>query len=191
MEEGASIPTAGSSAWHALFTVGGLKAGESVLVHAGAGGVGTFAIQFAKKLGAHVLAIASGSGLDLARSLGAYKVVDYRKQDFTEAFSDVDLVIDLVGGDTQSRSYAVLKRGGRLVSLTAPPSESAAAEHGVTASLMFAKPYMPRLSEVVDAVAEHGVKPVVGERHAFADFARALQDQASGRARGKIVVTHA
>ena len=90
------IPTAGITAWHALFSVAGLKAGETVLIHAGAGGVGSFAVQFAHKAGARVIATASGDGMALARSLGADEVIDYETQDFTAAISGVDVVLDLV-----------------------------------------------------------------------------------------------
>ncbi|WP_255351653.1 zinc-binding dehydrogenase [Novosphingobium sp. ST904] len=151
--------------------------------------VGIFAVQFAHKAGARVLATASGDGVDLVRSLGADDVVDYKSQDFAEVFADVDLVLDLVGGETQARSYAVLKRGGRLVSSTTPPEEDVAKAHGVIASIIYVGPYAPRLGEVVDAVVRDSVKVVFDRTVPFEAFNDALERQKSGRARGKIVVS--
>jgi len=187
--EGAAIPTAGSTAWHGLFSVGRLDAGETVLIHAAAGGVGMFAVQFAKKAGARVLATASGDGVDLARSLGADEVVDYKFQDIAQVFSGVDLVFDLVGGETQARSYPVIKEGGRLVATTTPPDEAVAKAHGVSASMLYVKPFAPRLGEVVRAVADDGIKVVFDTSLPFTAFNDALERQRSGRARGKIVIT--
>lgn len=186
--EGATIPTAGSTAWHALFTVGQLKAGESVLIHAAAGGVGTFAVQFAKRAGARVLATSSDDGVDLVRSLGADEVVDYKRADFSAVFSGVDLVFDPVGGETQARSYPLLKRGGRLVTLTTPPDERVAKAHGVSSTVMYVGPYAHRLREVVDAVVRDGVRIVFDQTAPFEAFNKALERQKSGRARGKIVL---
>ncbi|MBB5577405.1 MULTISPECIES: NADP-dependent oxidoreductase [Rhizobium] len=187
--EGAAIPTAGSTAWHGLFSEGHIKPGETVLVHAASGGVGIFAVQFAKKAGARVLATTSGAGIDLVRSLGADEVVDYKKQDFAQVFRDVDLVLDLVGGETQSRSYPVLKRGGRLVSTTSPPDVAVASAHGVSATMMYVKPYASRLDEVVRAVAQDGFKVVLDTSVPFEAFNDAIERQRSGRARGKIIIT--
>lgn len=189
MEEGASLPTAGSSAFHALFSVGHLQAGETVLIHAGAGGVGTFAIQFAKMVGAKVITTASGTGLDLAKSLGADGTIDYPTQDFASSVSNLDLVLDLVGGDVQDRSFKTLKSGGRLVTLKNPPDQATATRHGVSASVMYAAAFMPRLGKVVDAVVDNGIKPIIDQRFAFTEFNQALSAQALGRARGKIVVS--
>ncbi|WP_431324343.1 NADP-dependent oxidoreductase [Rhizobium sp. YTU87027] len=187
--EGATIPTAGSTAWHSLFSQGHLKAGETVLIHAAAGGVGMFAVQFAKRAGARVLATASGDGVDLVRSLGVDEVIDYKQQDFAQVFHDVDLVLDLVGGETQARSYPVLKRGGRLVSPTSPPDEAVAKAHEVSASMMYVKPYASRLNEVVQSVAQDGLKVLLDTLVPFEAFSDAIERQRSGRARGKIVIT--
>ncbi len=188
-EEGAAIPTAGSTAWHGLFSVGQLKAGETVLIHAAAGGVGTFAVQFAKQAGARVLATASGDGVELARSLGADEIVDYRQRDFAQAFADVDLVLDLVGDETQTRSYEVLKAGGRLISVKTPPDQTVAEAHGVTAAIFYAKPFASRLGEVVAAVAGDGVRTVVDMSVSLENFEEAIDRQTSGHARGKIIVS--
>lgn len=187
--EGATIPTAGSTAWHGLFSIGRLNAGETVLIHGAAGGVGMFAVQFAKKAGARILATASGDGIDLVRSLGADEVVDYKQQDFAQVFSGVDLVFDLVGGETQARSYPAIKSAGRLVSPVGPPDEALAKVHGVSATAMYVKPYARRLDEVVKAVARDSVKVVFDTSVPFAAFKDAIDRQKSRRARGKIVIT--
>jgi NADPH:quinone reductase-like Zn-dependent oxidoreductase len=186
--QGSAIPTAGITAWHSLFSNAGLKAGETVLIHAGAGGVGSFAVQFACVAGAQVIATASGDGLAIASALGAQKVIDYKNEDFTRLTSDVDVVLDLVGGETQSRSYRALRTGGRLVSTVMPPDESEAREHRVTASMFYAKPFIERLGELVTIVAEQNLKVVIDRTVAFERFDEAWKHQLSGRARGKVVV---
>ncbi|AIG01549.1 Alcohol dehydrogenase [Pseudomonas fluorescens] len=187
--EGAAIPTAGSTAWHALFSVAHLLEGETILIHGGAGGVGSFAIQFAHKAGARVITTATGDGLALAKQLGADQVIDYKVEDFTAVVSNVDVVLDLIGGETQARSYDVLRSGGRLVSAVMPPNEHLAAERGVTASMLFIVSYRNRLNEVVQAVADQAVKVVLDQVSPFMDFEKAWSRQSSGHARGKIVVT--
>ena len=186
--EGAAIPTAGITAWHALFSAAGLKSGETVLIHAGAGGVGSFAVQFAKNAGARVIATASADGLALARSLGADEVIDYQTQDFTKLVSGVDVVLDLVGGETQLRSFEVLRKGGRLVSTAMPPDEAAANARGVSATMFYAKPYADRLGELVTAIAGQGVQIVVDRNVPFESFGEAWTRLTSRHARGKIVV---
>lgn len=186
--EGAAIPTAGITAWHALFSAAGLKTGETVLIHAGAGGVGSFAVQFAHKAGARVIATASGDGLALAGSLGADEVIDYQTQDFTQLVSDVDVVLDLVGGETQLRSFSVLRAGGRLISTAMPPDETAAKTYGVSTSMFYAKPYASRLGELVAAIAEQGVQVVIDRNVPFESFTEAWTRLTSRKARGKIVV---
>ncbi len=186
--EGAAIPTAGITAWHALFSAAGLKSGETVLIHAGAGGVGSFAVQFAHKVGARVIATASGDGLALARSLGADEVFDYQTQDFTTLVAQVDAVLDLVGGETQLRSLGVLRAGGRLISTAMPPDEAAAKAYDVSASIFYAKPYADRLGELVTAISEQGVQVVIDRYVPFQSFSEAWTRLTSRQARGKIVV---
>ena len=108
----ASVPLAGLTAWQGLFRYGELKAGQRVLIHGGSGGVGHFAIQFAKALGAYVITTVSAQHIDFVRSLGADEVIDYKAQRFEDVVKDVDLVYDLIAGETQERSFEVLKRGG-------------------------------------------------------------------------------
>ncbi|SDE88018.1 NADP-dependent oxidoreductase [Phytopseudomonas seleniipraecipitans] len=186
--EGAAIPIAATTAWHSLFSTAGLKAGETVLIHAAAGGVGTFAIQFAKRAGARVIATASGDGIELAARLGADQVIDYTSQDFVELVHDVDLVLDLVGGETQLRSFEVLRRGGRLISTAMPPDTSIAQSFGVSASIFYAAPYAERLGELVSAVIEQEVTVVIDREVPLTAFADAWARLTSGHARGKIIL---
>ena len=121
----------------ALFEVADLQRGQAVLVHAGAGGVGSFAIHLARTAGARVVATASGAGIEVARQLGADQVIDYRSERFEDRLSDLDAVLDTVRDDTQQRSFGVLRPGGTLVSTTAPPDEALAKAHKVSASFVF------------------------------------------------------
>ena len=186
-EDAAGVPTAAGTAWQALFEVAKLKSGQTVLVHAGAGGVGSFAIQFARAAEARVITTASGDGIAIAERLGADQVIDYTTEDFTRHVSDVDVVIDTIGGDTQARSFDVLRPGGFLATTVSPPDEALAKAHGVAAAFVFHSSDAGRLATVIDKVAG-GVQVltdrVIDLNDASAGFAR----QASGRARGKIIV---
>lgn len=186
--EGSAIPTAGITAWHALFSSAGLKPRETVLIHAAAGGVGSFAVQFAKLAGARVVATASGDGIALARALGADEVIDHRTQDFTTVGSDIDVVLDLVGGETQARSWPLLRAGARLVSTIQPPDAEVARKHGVEASMFYAKPFADRLDELVSTIADNALKVVIDRTAPLDRFADAWDRLTSGHARGKIVV---
>lgn len=129
----AAIPLAGQTAWQGLLRHGQLKAGQSVLIHGGSGGVGHFAVQFAKARGARVLTTVSTDNVDFARSLGADVVIDYKTQRFEDHASELDMVFDLIDGETRERSWALLKRGGVLVSTLTDPSQDKAKQHGVRA----------------------------------------------------------
>jgi len=186
--EGSAIPTAGITAWHALFSSARLQAGETVLIHAAAGGVGAFAVQFAHLAGARVIATATGDGVALAQDLGADTVIDYRTQDFTTIAANVDVVLDLVGGDTQARSYATMRPGGRLVSTVMTPDAGQAAACGVTAEIFYAKPFADRLGELVATIADGKVRVVIDREVPIDRFNDAWARQTSWRARGKIVI---
>src|SRR5258708_7746342 len=129
----AAVPVAGLTALQALFEVAQLRAGQKVLIHAAAGGVGNFAVQLAKARGAYVIGTASSRNQTFLSDLGVDKAVDYQKTRFEDAVSDVDVVLDTVGGETQERSFKVLKKGGILVSLVQPPSQESATKYGVRA----------------------------------------------------------
>ncbi len=187
--EAAGVPTAAGTAWQALFEVAGLKAGQTVLVHAGAGGVGSFAIQLARHAGARVVATASGDGLDIARRLGADQVIDYRSERFEDKLSDLDVVLDTIGGDTQQRSFGVLRTGGYLAATASPPDEALAKAHGIGASFVFHQSDAARLSKLLGMI-DAGTLKVLVDRVVLVDrLADAFSYQASGRARGKIIVT--
>ena len=126
----AALPVAGLVPWQALFDIANLTAGQKVLIHGAAGGVGGFAVQFAKWKGARVIGTASGAHVEQVRQLGADEVIDYRKTKFEEVAREVDMVLDTIGGETQERSWQVLKRGGVLASLVQEPSAKKAAAHG-------------------------------------------------------------
>ena len=138
--DAASVPLAGLTAWQALVTKGNINRGDKVLIHAGSGGVGTLAIQIAKYFGAEVTTTTSSKNKDLVKSLGADLVIDYTTQSFENELSNYDLVIDAIGGDTLTKSFKVLKKGGRLVSIKGQDTENLAKEYGVNFELFFMSP---------------------------------------------------
>jgi NADPH:quinone reductase-like Zn-dependent oxidoreductase len=131
--QAAALPLASLTAWQALTEAAALRSGERVLVHSGAGGVGSSAVQLAKHLGARVAATASSRNVDFVRSLGADEVIDYTRDDFSRALRGYDVVLDTLGGEVQRRSFRVLARGGRLVSIAGMPSAAALRERGAGA----------------------------------------------------------
>lgn len=188
LDDAAGIPTAAGTAWQALFESVNLTRGQSVLIHAGAGGVGSFAIQFARHAGARVSATASGDGVSIARKLGADKVIDYRSADFTQSVTDADVVLDTIGGDTQQQSYGVLRVGGTLLATAMPPDEALAKAHRVAAGFVFHASDGERLRRVVEAIDQSDLTVLIDRKVPMDRFAEAFAHQASGRARGKIIV---
>jgi NADPH:quinone reductase-like Zn-dependent oxidoreductase len=185
----AAVPLAGTTAWQGLFRCGELKSGQRILIHGGSGGVGHFAIQFAKAKGAYVITTASEAGIDFVRQLGADQVIDYMKQRFEDAVRDVDVVFDLIGGETEDRSWRVLKRGGVLVSTLTPPSQEQASAHGVRATRFTAQPSSAELGEMASLIDAGKVKPMVTKTFALRDAASALQIVEAGHTQGKVVLT--
>ena len=184
----AAVPLAALTAWQGLFDHGGLKAGQRVLIHAGAGGVGHFAVQFAKARGAHVIATVSTDDVDFARGLGADEVIDHTTQRFETMLRDIDLVFDLVGGETQEHSWAVLKKGGMLVSTVAEPPKEKAEAIGVRAARYTAQPDADQLREI-DALIQSGkVRPTVTRQYAYGDAKEALRSLEEGHSTGKLVL---
>lgn len=161
-----AIPLAALTAWQALVDTAGLAPGQRVLVHGAAGGVGHFAVQIAKALGAYVIGTASSPKHDLLRELGVDEAIDYRTIDISAAVSDVDVVLDTVGGDTAARSILTLRRGGTIVSLvlntTAPLGEVAVAA-GVAHRLMLVEHDHQGMSEIARLVADKRLRPVIAE----------------------------
>jgi len=187
--DAASVPLAGLTAWQALITKGGLKKGNKVLIHAGSGGVGTYAIQIAKHFGAHVATTTSAKNADLVRGLGADLVIDYKTRNFEEELSDYDLVIDMLGGDTLARSFKVLKKGGALISIKGQDSDGLAATYGVRFESFFMSPDGKMLAELGALISAGIVKPVIDSVFAMDQAAAAYDRLATGRAVGKIVIT--
>jgi NADPH:quinone reductase-like Zn-dependent oxidoreductase len=185
--EGASVPLASLSAWQGLFDHGGLTKGQTVLIHAGSGGVGHFAIQFAKVRGARVVTTASANNLDFVSQLGADAVIDYKKQKFEEVAKDIDVVIDLIGGDTRERSWQVLKRGGILVSTLGQPDGKQAAKYGVRAVGYMTEPNPLQLNEIRDLIDTGKVSPTVTRSFSLDNAAEAHTYLEKQHPRGKLV----
>ncbi|WP_437611752.1 NADP-dependent oxidoreductase [Sorangium sp. So ce834] len=188
--QAASVPVIAVTAWQALFDQAQLEAGQTVLVHGAAGSVGAYAVQLARRARARVIATASAKDRDFVRGLGADIVVDYRSERFEEAAKDVDAVIDLVGGDTQARSFAVLKRRGILVSAVSTPDQEEAARRGVRASFFLVDvttAHLDRIAALLDAgelsVDIGAVLPLAEVRGAHE-----MLDGTRPRPRGKIVL---
>ena len=184
-----AVPLAALTAWQGLFKHGGVKAGDRVLIHAASGGVGHFALQFAKAKGAYVVATASTSNLDFVKSLGADEVIDYKVEKFEDRVSELDMVYDLVGGETQERSFGVLKRGGILVSTVQQPPADKAEAHGVRATRYMAERSPADLAEIAALIDAGKVKVHVSKTFKLADAAEALKAVEKGHTIGKVVVT--
>jgi NADPH:quinone reductase-like Zn-dependent oxidoreductase len=184
----AGIPIAGKTAWQALFDTANLRTGQKVLIHAAAGGVGGFAVQFAKAKGAYVIGTASGKNQAFLRELGVDEAIDYEKTRFEDVVHDVDVVLDTIGGEVQERSWKVLKKGGILVSVVGPPNAEQAAKYGARAAMFQMQPGSADLVEIARLVDAGRVKTVVDTVLPLADARRAHELSAHGHARGKIVL---
>jgi NADPH:quinone reductase-like Zn-dependent oxidoreductase len=186
--EAATISGGATTAWQALFADGGLQAGQRVLIHGAAGGVGAFAVQFARWKGAHVIGTASAANLGFVRELGAETAIDYAATPFEQVAQDVDLVLDTIGGETLLRSMAVVKRGGALVSLLGQPSQEQAREHGIRAMNNAALPTSATLQEIAQLIAAGQVKPTIMRTFALHEAAQAHALSQTGHGRGRIVL---
>lgn len=186
--EAASLPLAGITAWQSVIAVGGVEAGQRVLVHAASGGVGSLAVQLAKWRGAHVVATTSGANRLLVESLGADEVVDYRSVAFKDVVRDIDLVFDTLGARVQEDSWRVLRPGGMLVSIVQPPDPARAQAHGLRCAYVFIEPDAAVLERLAGLVEAGRLRPLVGAEFALRHAAQAHGLSESGRARGKIVL---
>jgi len=184
----AAVPLAALTAWQALFDTAQLQPGQRVLIHAGSGGVGHLAVQLAKWKGAHVFATASSKNQELLRRLRVDDAIDYTKQKFEDFARDVDVVLDTIGGETQERSWSVLKRGGNLVSLVQPPSEKKAEELGVRATMLGAQPNGAQLEEIAKIIDSGRLVPVIDRILPLSEARRAHELSQSGHTPGKIVL---
>jgi NADPH:quinone reductase-like Zn-dependent oxidoreductase len=184
----AAVPLAALTAWQALFNVARLTLGQTVLIHGAAGGVGHFAVQFAKWKGARVIGTASSGNEGFLRELGADEVIDYRTRPFEEVVHDVDVVFDPIGGDTQERSWKVLKKGGVLVATLGISSPEAATEYGVRGEGVMVGPDNAQLTQIATLIDAENVKPAVSAVLPLAEAARAHELSQTGHVRGKIVL---
>ncbi|WAU81136.1 NADP-dependent oxidoreductase [Streptomyces sp. Qhu-G9] len=214
MEEAGSLPLAALTAWQALVERGKVRPGQKVLIHAGAGGVGSIAIQLAAHLGASVATTASGSNADFVRALGADTVIDYRTQDFEQLLSGYDLVLDSIGGETLEKSLRVLRPGGKAIGIAGPPDPAFAREAGlnplmrlavaglsgkirrqakklgVTYEFLFMRASGDQLRQITTLIDQGVVRPVVGKVVRFDQTPQALQSLSQGGIRGKAVIAN-
>src|SRR6516162_9457984 len=156
--EAAAVPIAGMTAWQALVDTAKLSAGQTVLIHGGSGGVGSFAIQIAKARGAKVIATASTANQELLKQLGADVAIDYTKQNFEDMAKDVDVVLDSIGKDTLTRSYGVVKKGGIIVSLVARPDHRELDKHGIRGAALSVDPNANELAEIGKLIDDKKIK---------------------------------
>jgi NADPH:quinone reductase-like Zn-dependent oxidoreductase len=184
----ATIPTAGLTAWQALMDHAKITPGQKILIHGGAGGVGSFAVQIAKWKQVRVTATATGDDIDYVKNIGAERVIDYKSQSFDDLVHNADAVIDLVGGDTLKRSYSVIKDGGALVSTLGPIDQSEAANRNLRAVAMVMKRNNAELLQVGQLVGQGAVKPRVDQVFLLAEARKAQEVSQKGAAHGKLLL---
>lgn len=189
-EDAASIPLAGLTAWQSLLNVAKLQEGEKVLIQAGAGGVGSLAIQIAKHVGAYVATTASKENEDYVKALGADLFINYKAEDFENKVKDFDVVFDMMGGEILDRGITVLKPGGRIVTIAVQPNEALAEQYQVEAHSYWLEPNGKQLQEMADLLVKEIIKPQVG--HTFSFSASGIKEahdlSATHHAKGKIVI---
>lgn len=188
LPEAASLAVPIVTSYTFLVAGGDLKAGQQVLIHGASGAVGGIMVQIAKALGAYVIGTASGDGLKLAKSLGADEVIDYKNQDFTKLVKDADLVIDLAGGETQTKSFEVIKKGGKLLSAVMPPSQELAEKHGIIAQFISSEPSYKKLDFGVKLIEEGKVKTQIAKILKLEEAGKAQDLVAAGGINGKVVL---
>jgi NADPH:quinone reductase-like Zn-dependent oxidoreductase len=184
----AAVPLSALTAWQALFDQGGLRAGQRVLIHGGAGGVGSFAVQLARWRGTHVVATASARDTELVRDLGADEVIDYRTQRFEEVVADMDLVFDTVGGETWERSWDVLRPGGRLVSIAVPRPPERETGDGRRAIWFVVESNRTQLIDIGGLIDGGHLRPIVSAVLPLAEGRTAYGAGQNGRGPGKAVL---
>lgn len=213
MAEAASVPLAALTAWQALVETAQVKKGQKVLIHAGSGGVGTFAIQLAKHLGAFVATTTSTANVEWVKALGADVVIDYKQQDFANELRDFDVVLNSLGADVLEKSIKVLKPGGQLISLSGPPTAQFAQEqglswvlgqvmrllssgirrkarkHGVSYTFLFMRANGVQLQKITSLIEAGVIKPVIDRSFPFESTAEALRYVEQGRSKGKVTIT--
>jgi len=186
--EAASVPLAALTAWQALFDHAHLLPGQKILIHGGAGGVGIFAVQIARWHGAHVIATAAGNSADLVKGLGAQRVINYKTEKFEEEVSDVDVVLDCIGGDVQTRSWQVLRRGGVMVSIAGESIEPPLPGLGVKGIFFIVKSSRTQLIEIGGLIDGGFIRTVVGSVFPLDQARQAFQMSLQSGIHGKIVL---
>jgi NADPH:quinone reductase-like Zn-dependent oxidoreductase len=184
----ASVPVAALTAWQGIFDHGKLAGGQRILITGASGAVGSMAVQLAKVRGAHVIGTGSGRNEEFVRELGADEFIDYKKGKFEQEVSDVDVVFDTVGGETQERAFQTLKRGGVLVSTVNPPSAEKAKEFGVNVAMVVMTAKSDQLAEINRLLESGKLKVRVATVLPLAEVKKAHQLSASGHADGKIIL---
>jgi alcohol dehydrogenase len=211
-EEAASIPLVGLTSYQALHGILKLSAGQKVLIHGGSGGVGTFAIQLAKSMGAYVATTASEAGFQLVKELGADFIINYRNEEFDKILQNYDAVFDTIGGTTLEKSFRVVKPGGQIVSIAGLPNASFGREYGtgffktslfriatlnitklekqynVKYTYLFMKPSGEQLRIITELIESEKIKPVIDRIFPFENAQKAMEYSESGRAKGKIIL---
>lgn len=188
-EQAAAIPVGGLTAWQALFDRGELARGQTALIAGAAGGVGHFAVQFAKHAEARVIGTGSARNRDFVLGLGADEYVDYTAEDVAETVHDVDVAFDTVGGETTQTLIATVRKGGVIVTIAGAPPEQAAAERGARAELLIMSPSSEQLAQIAELVASGDVQVEIAQTLALADVAKAHELSESGHVRGKLILT--
>jgi NADPH:quinone reductase-like Zn-dependent oxidoreductase len=187
-EQAAAVPLAATTAWQALIEKAQLSPGQTVLIHGGSGGVGSFAVQIAKARGAKVIATASTTNQEFLKQLGADQAIDYTTTKFEDVVKDVDVVLVAVRGDTLARSYGVVKKGGILVSITGQPDPAELEKHGIRGTSLMAHPDARVLEELATLIDAKKITPEVSQVFPLTDAAKAHEQIASQHTRGKIVL---
>jgi NADPH:quinone reductase-like Zn-dependent oxidoreductase len=189
--EASSVPVIAVTAWQALFDQAHLKAGQTVLIHGGAGNVGAYAVQLARRSNLRTIATSAGDDISFVRNLGADTVIDYQSERFEETVRNVDAVIDLVGGETQTRSFEVLRRGGKLISAVSQPDQQLAESHGVEAAFFLVDVTSQSLMEIANLIDAGKLRTRVGAVLPLAEAREAhmMLERLRPQPKGKIVLT--
>ncbi|HET7580297.1 MAG TPA: NADP-dependent oxidoreductase [Bacillales bacterium] len=187
-EEAASIPLIGLTSWQCLVDTTKITGGDRVLIHAGAGGVGSFAIQLAKAFGCWVATTCSTKNVDFVKELGADQVINYEKEDFQDVLEAVDVVFDTLGGEIQEKSYHVLKKGGRLVSIAGVPDQQTAEKYEVKTDYVFMDPDGEELEKIGELLEQEKIRPIVGKVMPLSEIQEAHRLSETEHMRGKIVL---
>ena len=186
--ETAAVPMGALTAWQSLIDTAKLSAGQTILIHGGSGGVGSFAVQIAKVKGAKVIATASTANQDLLKQLGADVAIDYTKTKFEDVAKDVDVVFDTVGRDTLARSYPLVKRGGIVTTIVARPDQAQLDKFGIRGSSIWSHPDGNELAEITKLIDAGKIKPAVGQVLPLTDAIKASQQAETHHTRGKLVL---